>query len=573
MCNKTGGIYTVVKTKAASMKKHYKNYYLIGPWLGTNVEELDLKTPPAALDKAFKEAASQGLRFRYGSWLIEGEPNVILIDFSAFKSRVNEVKSWLWENYKVDSLFSAWDYNDPLVWGWAVGYLASLIQKYSKKKVLLHCHEWLAGSAILYARKHAPRIATVFTTHATMLGRSIAGSGLNLYEVLDKVNPEEEAKRLGVLEKHTTEKACANAAHVFTTVSEITSMEAEKLLNRKADVLLLNGLNTSNYPTLEETSLLHIRNRDYIREFIAYFFFPYYTFDLKHNLVFFTLGRYEFKNKGLDVFIDALGKLNDKLKKSNGKRTITVFVWVPMSHRGIRPEVLENKIYYDNIKNLLERNADDIFNNIIHRLISQKQLPDEGILDGQYLKGLEVDLKRFRRAGNPPLSTHLVDENDAIIKALLRNGLDNKPDDKVKVVLHPVYLNGSDQLLNLKYLDAISGGHLGVFPSAYEPWGYTPLESVSLGVPAVTTDVAGFGRYVKPLLREEHPGVFVLERLGKSYEEVVENLFQILFRFSRFDHAERVQNKINAKSISSSADWDSFSKFYVEAHKLALKRC
>ena len=414
-----------------------------------------------------------------------------------------------------------------------------------------------------------------------MLGRSICGNDRNLYEILDTINPDQEAKQYGVMDKHSTEKACATAVDAFTTVSEITGLEAEKLLGRKPDVLVLNGLDIEKFPTFEETSIKHRQNRDIIRSFIAYHFFPHYYFELEQTIILFIVGRYEFKNKGIDIFIKALGKLNERMKAEGHRKTVVAFFWIPRDVHGAKAELSANKASYLQINEYLNRNIKHIQQRLMHwimrcdadALLEGEHSITEQLFDTEALQGLRRLRMNFSKVGNPLIVTHNLpnEEQDIIIKNLLAEGLDNKEDDRVKAIFYPVYLTGIDGLIDLPYYEAIMGCHLGVFPSYYEPWGYTPLESAALGVPALTTDLGGYGRF---LLASKAPdkGVFVLRRMGKSQEEVIEQFSEILYNFAELSEKGRVQQKIAAKDVSGLADWKELISNYFTAHNLAVQK-
>ncbi|MBR9692620.1 hypothetical protein GOV07_01670 [Candidatus Woesearchaeota archaeon] len=576
VCNKVGGINTVLKSKAGVMQDRYKQYILIGPYFEKKAMlELERKEPPKAVAKALDSLKKNGIECHYGTWQVKGEPTVILIDFSRLTEKKDELKAQLWESYEIDSMGASWDFEEPVIFSAAVAQVLNALEKaMGKKKVVAHFHEWMTGAGILFLKRLKSPIRTVFTTHATMLGRAIAGGGENLYEMLENINPREAAYSHGVQAKHLTETACAHECNVFTTVSEITGMEAEKLLGRKPDVLVLNGLEVNRFPTFEETSIKHLTCRESLRSFLTYYFFPHYLFSLDHNLIFFITGRYEYKNKGIDLTIHALGRLNELLKQGKDKdRTVSVFFWIPMEHAGVKVELLENKNYYNHITSYIHYNADNILQKVLYDFLSQKDVKSETLFTKEFLKEMKKDLLQFKRQGNPPLCTNYLpneDQND-IIKALIEAGLDNREDDRVKVIVQPVYLDGSDGLVNLPYYDAIAGTHLGLFPSYYEPWGYTPLETGAMGVSCVTTDLAGFGRFIEPHLEGKSSGIKVLHRLHKPYNEIVEDFAQKMYGYCNISHTERVQNKIQAKELSQLCDWGEFIRFYIKAHNMALK--
>lgn len=580
VCNKVGGIYTVVKSKAKLLKENYKNYFLIGPYFEKKAQvDFTEKNAPTELKAIFSKLREKGIICHYGIWNIKGEPNCILIESQALSPQKDQFKKLMWDNFQIDSLNSNWDFEEPLLWSMAVGMLLEEIpQAYKTKKVVGHFHEWLAGFALLYLKLQKSPVKTVFTTHATMLGRTLAGSGRPLYSILNQVNPDEEAKRSGINDKYTTEKACALNTDTFTTVSEITSMEAEKLLGRKADVLLLNGLDTEQFPTFEEISVKHRISREIMREFLSYYFFPYYSFDLEQSLNIFIVGRFEYKNKGLDILLSSLSRLNERLKKENFKKTILVFFWVPREVHSTHTSLSNSKMNYLQLKDFIDDQSEILKNHLINHLLScpidcldDPSEISKDLFDKEFMKEAKRIRLNFAKQGNPLLITHHLpnETNDAMLNEFRKAGLNNAPDDKVKVIDYPIYLTGVDGLLDLNYYDAILGCHLGVFPSYYEPWGYTPLESAALGVPAVTTDLAGFGRFIKD--KNKKGGIFVLKRMNKSDDQAVEQFVNILLKYCKMSKKSRVEQKMIAKELSTLADWNIFINYYIEAHNLALK--
>ena len=577
VCNKVGGIHTVLTTKIEIMKKYYKNYFLIGPYFEEKAKiGFEEKSPPSEMKTVFDELEKEGIKCYFGHWFVNERYDTILIDFKHFVEQKDKIKQELWEEYKIDSLRSGWEFEEPVLWSFAVGKLLDkLSHVYPKEKIVAHLHEWMAGVALLYLKNENSRIATVFTTHATMLGRTLAGNGYDLYRVLDSIDPEQKAYELGVQDKFQIERACAVNADAFSTVSEITALEAEKLLGRKPDVLTLNGIDIKRFPTVEEFSLKHVTCREKLRDYLTSHFFPYYTFDLSHTMMMYISGRYEFRNKGIDLFIKALGKLNKKLMDEKSKRTIAVFFWIPLKTNGIKNELLENKNYYRHIKNYVTFNTDKILSNIVHNLVSQKDISKNNILSSEFIQELKKDLLSFKRKGTPLICTHYLDNeiHNPMLAMLKESGLVNSKENNVKVVLNPVYLEGNDGLINLQYYDAVAGCHLGVFPSFYEPWGYTPLESVGLGVPSVTSNLAGFGRFMSDKIKNDaDDGIFILDRFNKSEGEVLDVFSDLLYDFSHRDKHQRASNKLNAKAISDLADWNILVHNYIDAHNLALRK-
>ncbi|MFW6220248.1 MAG: glycosyltransferase [Nanoarchaeota archaeon] len=578
VCNKVGGIYTVLKSKVELMDNAYQNYFLIGPLNKTKIpKELEQCSPPDFIKEVFDELSNKNIHCIFGKWKVKGKPYVILIDFYSLSYQVNVLKKMLYEDYDIETHNSSWEFEEPMLWCYAIyEFLNLIVKKLPGKKVVSHFHEWMAGISLLFLKKYNVDISTVFTTHATILGRSIAGRGKDLYGMLENMNPHKEAIDCCVLDKFTTEKACANNANVFTTVSEITSIEAEKILGRRPDILLLNGLDIDKFPSFEESSILHVKYREKLREFISYKFFPHYDFDLKQSLFFYISGRYEFKNKGVDMYIDALSKLNERLKSENFKKTIIAFFFIPTGVKGIKNELIENKEKYDKLKNLIKKLNPKINKKLILNLISNKNIDDDfylNLLDKEDIDKLKNNDFYDKNSDFVDVCTHKLfdEENDSILNNLKEKNLLNRKEDKVKIVFYPVYLDIFDNLLNLDYYDVISGCHLGVFPSYYEPWGYTPLESAVFGVPCITSNLAGFGKFIKENTTKNE-GVFVVDRLDKNYDESVNSIFEIFYKYSNLDKNKRARQKIIAKKLSELADWKDLVNNYYKAHNLALSQ-
>jgi glycogen synthase len=581
--NKVGGIYTVVSSKALQMIERYgENYYVVGPYFPRKAQGVfEEHTTPETCKPVFEELKKIGIDVRCGKWLVKGNPNCFLVDFSNYTPQKNNIKRELWDAYKIDSLYTEYfDYDEPIIWGYAVGKLIEALSKgpYNGKKIVAQCHEWLAAGALLYTTMRKLPVATVFTTHATVLGRAMASDNINIYENISAIKPEEEARKRGpsIIAKYQTEKASAHNANVFTTVSEITGIEATQLLNKKPDVILPNGLDMEKFPTFEQASVRHKLFKNRIKTFLIPYFFPYYSFDLDDTLIYFLAGRYEFKDKGIDVFIRALAILNETLKREKCNTTVIAFIWVPGNVRAIRSELLENKSNFLDIKDTLEDEEDEIHRRILHTLVTQKPIAKEALFGEDTQEDLKRKLAKFtRKTGLPPLSTHELynEDKDAIINALKSAKLLNRKEDRVKVIFYPIYLSGADGLLDVSYYESMQGSHLGVFPSFYEPWGYTPLEAAALAVSSVTTDLSGFGRYLctECVQQPKIPGIFVLRRMGKTEDETVKELAEFLARFAHFSPRERIENKIAAKKLAETADWKHFSENYVRAHNQALK--
>jgi len=584
VAHKVGGIYAMLTSKSAQMKKTFKDYYTVGPY---DSETAAIDFEPILnhpFHQTFIKLAEQGIKCTYGRWIGANKANCILVDASGMKSQTNEIKTKLWDQYRVDSLRSSQLFNDSVVWGKAAGMVLEKIlesEKFGRRTVICQFHEWLAGAGLLHLHSVNSRAGLVFTTHATTMGRTLAERGIDLIQEMyegmrhGKTVDDARAKLYSIEAIHTLEKACAQNADAFTTVSKVTADEARYILGRYPDSITLNGLAIQNYPSMEELSNAHVQYRLRIKHFVLSFFSPYYNLDTEHCLYFFTAGRHEFHNKGYDMLIEALGKLNDKLKEENSKKIAVVFFFVPTATKGTNAEVLDNIALFEAMEEETIGNLDEIKEHIIDCVCSG-QLPTKAkVFEEPFLYDLKQIIMKLRskRGNSPPVCTmDLVDQNDQIPKALEENGLDNEEVDRIKVIYYPVYLSSADGLLGLNYNEAIMGSHLGVFPSYYEPWGYTPLETAALGVPAITTDDAGFGRFIREYDGGERSAIRVLERHAKGDEVATQQLVDYMYSLLHATRKERAAKKLDAKRLAELADWQKLIKNYITAYDIALKK-
>jgi glycogen synthase len=579
VCNKVGGIYAVLESKAARMVEAYgENYIAIGPYYADKATmEAVKQKPPEDFEKVFAALEKEGIICHYVKWMIHGRPNAILIEFNGTLKNINDIKTSLWEKYKIDSLGSGFDFDEPVAWSTAAGILIEkLMICFQNKKMVIQCHEWLAGGALLHLKGKVP---SVFMTHATMLGRTIAGSGEDLYKEIDEASKENRPLdpsrpyKYGIQAKHQMEKACAENASVFATTSEITSREASYTLGKKPDIILPNGLDIDRFPTMEEFALLHRKYREKIKQFLSAYFSPYYRTEMWDSMIFFTSGRYEFRNKGYDVFIDALGKLNQRMKRENVRHNVFVFFFVPRGGTRENIEILESIRLFDDIKEFVGDEMPWIEEMTMNSIIKGKTPKINAVFRKEFLEECKKKIAAFKKRGNPPFSAMIFDGGDSIIDAFKRSGLLNRQEDKVKVIFYPSYLSSTDRMLGLDYEQVVQGSHLGVFPSYYEPWGYTPLECAANGVLSVTSDLAGFGIFIKQNSdQSKKPGIMVLEREGKAYEEIVENLYNDLWYTVSMNRNERVPKKAQAKDMASLADWKILVENYIQSENMALDR-
>jgi len=523
ICNKVGGIHTVISTKALSLTDKFgDNYVLIGPDVWRDESENPEFIHDANIYPDWKvKAASEGLRVRTGRWNIEGKPTVILVDFTPYFSEKDEIFARLWELYKLDSLSGEWDYIEPALFGYAAGkVIESFTGFYHEyQDIVAQFHEWMTGAGILYLNEKAPWVSTAFTAHATVLGRAIAANNKALYSRLNEYNPQQVAREFNVTAKRSLEKTAAQAADVFTTVSEITAKECSAFLDKEVDIVTPNGFEDMFVPSRDEFEAKRRKAREKLLRVAGIISGKELADD---SMLIVTSGRYEYHNKGIDIFIDSLAKINRQI---SNKRNVVAFIMVPAHHKGPR-----------------------------------KDLAD-------YLAGVSQNIP----AGDNILSHGLYNRDaDPVINALAANNLDN--DNNVISIFVPSYLNGYDGIFNIEYYDLLIGFDLTVFPSYYEPWGYTPLESLMFSIPTVTTTLAGFGLWVRNHYPDHGNGICVIERDDTNREEAAEMISSFIKKIYELDEDQISGAREEAHKISRIAEWDKLLDHYYEAYALALER-
>ena len=563
--NKVGGIHQVIKSKAQKMQDFYGNNYLaIGYYEEESAREEFIPREDVDYDIP-QQLENKGLEVYSGVWDVEGKPRTILVDVSDYSRDIDEIKQELWDEYGIDSLGSGHEFEDPVKWAYAVGEIVKSIEENHKGSKVLHTHEWLSAPAIFNSD-----MPSVFTTHATVLGRALSNSDFDLRSaVKDGFVDDGLAEEMDVKTKHQTEKAAAEAADVFTTVSKVTGEEAEAVLDQKPDVILPNGFNVEDFPSLEELSYQHTRKKEQMKDFLRAYFEPYYDVNLEDDpRIIFTSGRYEFHNKGLDVFIDALGELN----RRDGEE-LFAFIFVPSGTVGPKQEVLENMSLYEELDDFIESRMPEIKKKAVNAVTSGED-PAVEVADvirgGSDISSLQ---RKFhdRKGGSPALCAFDLDyPHDSIIERLMEQGLMNRESDRVKVVFYPSYLSMGDRMLSMDYNDAIVASSAGIFPSYYEPWGYTPVETAANGALSVTTDLAGFGEFLKEKTSEEdRKGIKILERKGVADEEVSEKLADLIEDISRYSRTEITEMKHNARKLAQLTSWEEMGENYRKAHEKA----
>lgn len=515
-----GGIHTVLATKVEEMQKSYGDGYIVmGPWLPNEDKRAFIEED---LFPHVREAlAKQGIPIHTGRWDVPGSPRCVLVDFTRAYKDKDTVLEWMWSHFGVDSLSGGWDYIEPVLFGHTCGRVIEAFVEGSA--IAPHCdviaqwHEWMVGSGLLYLKRHQPQIAGVFTTHATVLGRAISGRGERLDEALLHDDTIERARHLGIGAKASLESALAREADCFTTVSQTTAEESRYVLDRVPDVILLNALGT-RFP---DPGHIEPKARARTRQTLQRLAMATTGTEYSEKDVFaITSGRYEFLNKGIDLVLDSLSDLRERLADTD--RRIVCFVCTPSDAIGPVPAVA--RAYRDG--------AAGTTGNLTHRLRDP--------------------------------------QNDPTLNALTGLNMENSASERVHVILVPIYLDGTDPLLPQSYYELLAGFDVSIFPSYYEPWGYTPLESVGYGIPTVTSDLAGFGQWTAACDAVDPQAVYVLPRANSSYDDARANLTDHLDRFVRLDVPMREQLGAEAYRLSQLARWEHFGTYYRDAHERAL---
>ncbi len=529
VCNKVGGIYTVLSTRAKTLQEMLEDRIIfIGPDFWESSESPYFKEDSSLFAEWQWLAKEQGIHVRVGRWTVPGEPIAILVDFKPYFEKKNEIYAWLWENYQVDSLHAYGDYDEASMFSYAAALVVESFYKHflsKKQKVVYHANEWMCGLGALYINNKVPEIATIFTTHATSIGRSIAGNQKPLYDYLFAYNGDQMAEELNMQSKHSIEKQTAWNVDCFTTVSDITANECVELLDKPVDVVLPNGFDNSFVPKAATFN----KKRKIARQKMLQVANALLGENLDDDtLILSTSGRYEFRNKGIDVFVETMNRL---LRDRDLKKKVLAFIvvpgWVGEPRKDLQ-ERLESGLPYDT--------------------------------------PLEV-----------PQLTHWLHNmgHDNVLNMMKYYDMHNRHEDNVKVIFLPDYLDGNDGIMNLTYYDVVLGNDLCVYPSYYEPWGYTPLEAVAFKVPCITTDLAGFGLWANKVFGhngELTDGVKVIHRTDYNYSEVADYIKDTVAQFSAMSKTEVDACRKAAEALSKKALWKEFIKYYKEAYDIALQK-
>ena len=530
VCNKVGGIYTVLSTRAKTLQDEMKDRIVfIGPDFWQEKESPYFKEDKSLFAEWQWEAKENGISVRVGRWTIPGEPIAVLVDFKPFFEKKNEIYGWLWEHYQVDSLHAYGDYDEASMFSYAAALVVESFYNHyllkTNKRVIYHANEWMCGLGALYINNVLPQIGTIFTTHATSIGRSIAGNQKPLYDYLFAYHGDQMADELNMQSKHSIEKQTAWHVDCFTTVSDITANECKELLDKPVDVVLPNGFDNSFVPKSTVFAKKRKAARKRLLEVANALLGENLTDD---TLIVSTSGRYEFRNKGIDVFVEAMNRL---LRDKELKKKVLAFIEVPGWVGEPRKDLQE-------------------------RLSSGKSFDTP----------LEV-----------PQVTHWLHNmsHDNVLGMMKYYDMHNRKEDQVKVIFLPCYLDSKDGIMDMTYYDVVLGNDLCIYPSYYEPWGYTPLEAVAFKVPCITTDLAGFGLWANKEIGhygEIEDGVKVIHRTDYNYSEVADAIKDTVAKFSGMSQKQVDECRKHADALSKKALWSEFIKYYYEAYDIALKK-
>ncbi len=528
VCNKVGGIYTVLSTKAHTLQQIFNDKVIfIGPDVWANTTAPDFTEDASLFEDWRKHAeAVDHLIVKVGRWNVPGTPPVILVDFKSYFSERDAFFYSMWENFRVDSIHAYGDYDESCIFAYAVGKVIESFYHFYKlenKKVAALFNEWMLAMGALYIQKQIPAIATLFTTHATSIGRSIAGNNKALYAYMDGYNGDQMAKELNMEAKHSVEKQAAHYVDCFTTVSDITARECKQLLDKAPDIVTPNGFEPNFVPEGKE----YAKKRKEARRTLINVAEKLLGCSIDPNaLLVSTSGRYEYRNKGIDVFIEAMNRV-----RTSGRlqREVVAFIMVPAWVRAARADLKE---------------------------------------------AIEQDIKTTSPL-QIPFITHWLHNmpEDKVLNYINHTGFTNAASEKLKIIFVPCYLDGKGGIFNKTYYDMLIGMDATVYPSYYEPWGYTPLESIAFGIPTITTNLAGFGMWAKKTVSGDNlsEGVEVINRTDFNYFEVADAIMNSILALSQKDATDIEEIKQRCFDLARKAEWSKFIDYYLTAFDIAMR--
>jgi len=580
VANKVGGIYTVIRSKVpTSVQEFGDNYIAVGPLNEASVRtEVEIREPDiGALRAAIHAMRSKGVNVVYGNWLIEGYPQVILFDVKSMYHRLEEWKHEFFNFSHIGIPSSDQESNEAIIFGFLVSwFIGEFLHQLGKgpKYVIASFHEWMAGVGLILCRMRKLDVSTVFTTHATLLGRYLCAGKCDFYNNLQYFNLDKEAGDRGIYHRYCMERSAAHCAHVFTTVSQITAYEAEHLLKRKPDVITPNGLSVKKFSALHEFQNMHALAKNKINDFVRGHFYGHYDFDLDKTLYLFSAGRYEFSNKGCDMFIESLARLNHMLKEAGSDMTVVAFLIFPTRTSNFNVESLRGQAIAKQMRDTVSNLQAELGKRIYEQCLKGDIPSGDSILHNEDVIELKKCIFTSMRQTLPPICTHnIIDDNkDPILNALRKCRLFNDRSDRVKVIFHPEFLKSTSPLLSMDYEEFVRGCHLGVFPSYYEPWGYTPAECTVMGIPSVTANLSGFGCFMEEHIADPiNYGIYIIDRRFKSADESCSQLAQYLYEFSTLTRRQRIIQRNRTERLSELLDWKTLGIYYYKARQMALK--
>ena len=523
VANKVGGIYTVLSSRAGEMMLRHgaEQVLFVGPRLRPMEEMVDFRAETFCITlPSHISLLGVELPITQGYWLTPGgEAQTILVDYKPLATVRNQLYYLMWQQYGIQSDLGYGDYDDSCLF--AVAAAATLLAVTPQlaspgSQPIAIYNEWITGMGLLYHRLQQPNLRSLFITHATTVGRSICSNGKDLYRYFAGYHGDQMASELHVEAKHALEKAAAHTATVFATVSEVTALECTQLLER-TPVILPNGfhaLATSRFKTKARQRLIEVASQLYGK-----------TFDPKGTTLVATSGRYEYRNKGIDLIVNSLESLLQQQAKLSSDLILYFFIpaWVAEPRADLayllsdpNPESSTTPLEYPYLTHWLHNLREDTLANRLGKLLQR-----------------------------------------------------GATEQHIYPIFVPTYLDGHDGILGLPYYDLLSALDLTLFPSYYEPWGYTPLESIAYGVPTVTTDLSGFGQAilefygesatdslqhgVQVIPRRDHDDAFVTQALATILEQATAGLPKTCYK--------------QARKTASQALWTHYYDYYIEAYR------
>ncbi|MCK5702448.1 MAG: glycosyltransferase [Cyclobacteriaceae bacterium] len=581
-CNQVGGIYTVLRSKVPTMiEKFGDNYCLVGPYVHAYVttEFEEIKDIEGPFSKAAAKMREMGFEAHFGKWLVTGRPKIVLLNPHSVFDKLGELKYQLWEHHHIevpdDDLI-----NQVVAFGFLTKIFIEVLsgKKTKNQNIIAHFHEWMAAIPIPEIKKANLPVSITFTTHATILGRYLAMNDPEFYNHLPFFDWLQEAKNFNIEAQVRIERAAAHGSHVFTTVSEVTAVECQYLLNREPDVVTPNGINIDRFTVVHEFQNQHQKYKERIHQFVMAHFFNNYTFDLDKTLYFFTSGRFEFRNKGFGLTLEALARLNYMMQKERIDKTVVMFFITKQPYHSINPDVLQSRAVMEELRQTCQSIEKQVGSKLFHEAaeIPDSKLPElSKYVDDYWRLRFRRTLQSWKSDRLPPIVTHnlINDTDDPILMFLRSANLVNNASDKVKIVYHPDFIVAANPLWGIDYDQFTRGCNLGVFPSYYEPWGYTPLESIARGVPAVTSNLSGFGDFVvHNIPNSEEKGIIVIDKVKNTFHESAQQLADELLKFVKQNLRERVEFRNKSEAASVNFDWNSLVKHYDKAYLLSIQR-